>query len=448
MKKTLILLFFSLLLPCFQAVAEDIVQILPVTTFVGATEDDEQYMEVQMVNDTYDEVGIVSFDMLLPEGIHFLYEDFEGNRVPFTKKGRNITYDFSLFDPTVQASGYTRYMLVPGGQLRPITGKSGTFMYLYFEVDANMTPGVYPIYIQETVIGKSETEGIYPSPSVSYIVVKGAESDESPLENEEDVSLSYMTGYVSSFIVEELNTELATNTNVRSIDLSGATELGAELVIPENVVYAISTKGGLKRTFVHAMKSTVCLPFALNAEQVETIKNRGCEIEILSGFDAVNNKVSFEPVTEMAANTPYLVTTEAGSDTDVFGDIEGVGLGSLNATVDVEVGNGLCMRGSFSKQTISSDANKTYYAYNSANGKFVRIGSNATVNPFRAYLLLNSASLAKELTISDDDTTGIREGVNVNEENNTSITYNLAGQRVATLSKGVYISNNKKYIVK
>lgn len=442
MKKTLILSFLSLLLPCFQAVAEDIVQILPVTTFVGATEDDEQYMEVQMVNDTYDEVGIVSFDMLLPEGIHFLYEDFEGDRVPFTKKGSNITYDFSLFDPTVQASGYTRYMLVPGGKLRPITGKSGTFIYLYFEVDANMTPGVYPIYIQETVIGKSETEGIYPLPSVSYIVVKGDESDESPLENEADVNLSTLTGYMPSFVVESLNEELAANGNLSSLNLSGMMELGAELAVPENVVYAVGNTGGLKRTFDAGKKSTVCLPFGLDAAQVAAIKNGGCEVEKLKSYHADKGIVSFEPVTEMEANTPYLVTSETAKA--VFDRIEGVTITDFQPTTDVAVEGGLSMIGSFESKTISSNETVSYYAFDATDGSFVRIGKNATVYPFRAYLALSGTAPAR-LYIGDDDTTDI--GVN-RQASLDGDTFNLQGMKVNTVEKGIYIKNHKKYIGK
>lgn len=251
MKKTIFSMMAALFVACGQMVAEDIIQVAPMTTFAGATEDDEQLLEVQMVNDTYDEVGVLSFDLLLPEGVRFLYEDFEGERVPFTKKGKNISYDFTLFDPTPQESGYTRYLLVPGGELRPITGKSGTIMYLYFETDADMAPGIYPILMQETVIGKSEVEGLYPVPSASYLVV-----GDNPLRTEQTVDMSGLKGYIPSFVVEAINADIASNTSLQYIDLTGATELGADLVMPSETARIIVAEGSPLADLPYAVTAT------------------------------------------------------------------------------------------------------------------------------------------------------------------------------------------------
>lgn len=435
----------ALLTSSLKSAAEDIVQIAPVVTFAGATENDEQCLEVQMVNDTYDEVGVVSFDLLLPEGMHFLYEDFEGDRVPFTKKGKNISYDFSLFEPALQESGFTRYLLVPGGELRPITGKSGTFMYLYFETDASMAPGVYPILIQETVIGKSETEGLYPKLSASYVVVKAAADAENPLTTAADLNLSGMTGYWPSFVVEALNTDLAANTNLRSVNVSGTTEFGAELTVPENVVWQTATKGGLSRTFPAGQWSTVCLPFALSAEQVSAVKDKGCEIEQLSGFTEATSIVSFETATTMAANTPYIVKSNTAQQ--LFDGLEGVTIGDMSATTDIAKGK-LTMKGTYELETLNSDASNTYYVYNAVDGNFVRVGSNATVKPFRAYMAVSGAG-ARVLNFSDG-ATGIVETPCLNNDGEVAVDkiYTLQGVNVKAATKGMYISKGKKYVVR
>lgn len=240
----------ALLTPTVEAVAEDVIQVLPMATSVGVTEDDEQCLAVQMVNDSYDEVGVLSFDILLPEGVNFLYEDFEGERVPFTKKGKNISYDFSLFEPTLQESGFTRFLLVPGGELRPITGKSGTFMYLYFTTSEEIKPGIYPILMQETVIGKSEVEGLYPVPSASYIVV-----GDNPLKTDEDVDMSALKGYIPSFVVEAINADIASNTKLKYIDLTGADGLGADLVMPNDDAKIIVYEGSPLASLPYAVTS-------------------------------------------------------------------------------------------------------------------------------------------------------------------------------------------------
>jgi len=250
MRKTFLLTALALLMPNMRAAAEDMIQVAPLTTQAGVTENDEQYMEVQMVNDTYDEVGVLSFDLLLPEGIHFLYEDFEGDRVPFTKKGKNISYDFTLFEPTPQESGFTRYLLVPGGELRPITGKSGTFMYLYFTTDENMEPGIYPILMEQTVIGKSEVEGLYPAASASYIVI-----GDNPLKTGNDIDMSGLRGYIPSFVVEAINANIASNTSLEYIDLTGAEGLGADIVMPNETAKIVVKEGSPLADLPYAVTS-------------------------------------------------------------------------------------------------------------------------------------------------------------------------------------------------
>lgn len=248
------LAIIAIFIPCVESIAEDVIQVIPMTTSAGVTEDDEQCMEIQMINDSYDEVGVLSFDLLLPEGIHFLYEDFNGDRVPFTKKGKNISYDFTLFEPTLQESGYTRYLLVPGGELRPITEHSGTFMYLYYTTDADMKPGIYPVLMQETVIGKSEVEGLYPAPSASYIII-----GESPLKTDEDIDMSGLKGYIPSFVVESINKDIANNSSLKYIDLTGADAIGTDFVMPGDAKIIVKEDSPLAN-----------LPYAVTSRDVST----------------------------------------------------------------------------------------------------------------------------------------------------------------------------------
>ena len=439
----------ALVASCLPTAAEDIVQILPTVTFAGATEDDEQFLEVQMVNDTYDEVGIVSFDLLLPEGIHFLYEDFEGDRVPFTKKGKNISYDFSLFEPTLQASGFSRYLLIPGGQLRPITGQSGTFMYLYIEVDEDVAPGIYPILIQETVIGKSETEGLYPALSASYIVVKASEDAASPLDGQAHIDLSGMTGYVPSFVVEAMNADLAQCADLVSVDLSGAAELGAALQVPENALWHTATEAGLQRTLPAGQWSTVCLPFALSTGQTVALKDQGVEIEQLSDFDGTT--VTFSSADEMLANHPYIVKCEAESAP--FAALQDVSAEAFEPT-DVTAGT-LTMRGAYERLTLNSSEDVAYYVFNAANGDFVRIGQNGTILPFRAYLENAGGQRGSRLRVVHGGgvATGLQEATRPQaaQQGTASSCYDLQGRRLQPSAAGkgiICVQQGKKTVVK
>jgi hypothetical protein len=55
---------------------------------------------------------------------------------------------------------------------------------------------------------------------------------------------------------------------------------------------------------------------------------------------------------------------------------------------------------------------------------------------------------ALEMNFDDNETTGLSEIKNTNLTNNTNEVFNLAGQRVAQPTKGLYIVNGKKVIIK
>lgn len=81
--------------------------------------------------------------------------------------------------------------------------------------------------------------------------------------------------------------------------------------------------------------------------------------------------------------------------------------------------------------------------------KFAKV-SGGTLAANKAYLQLPTDDVkARELSISFDEgeTTGISAALMNNESMNNEV-YNLAGQRVAQPTKGLYIVNGKKYIVK
>lgn len=450
MKRLFVFIVMTLLLCTVQA--EDVLQIRPCTVSAGLTDDDEVCLEVLLVNESFP-VANLQFDLLLPAGVEYSYWDY-GERIPFTKKGKKIDYDFDV-QTNVMQSGYTRFMFIPGGEMRPIANEEGVLLYLYINTAPDLKSGVYPIKIDNINLDESVTHSLHISNVVSYLSVED-NSGESPINTESTIDLSNMTGYVPSFIVEQLNVDMAANDNLSIVNLSGATDFGAEIVLPENVVCVTATETTLNRTFTPAQWSTVCLPFALSTEKVTAIKESGVEIEIFTSYNSGNNTVVFAPVSEMEANIPYLVKCEAGKESP-FKNLTGISLAPDAAPQDVICGN-MTMQGTYVKKTLNSSAETTYYAFNANDGKFVQIGSNATVPPFRAYMILPSPAGTRSLKVvhGDDDTTGINAMANGDrEEVNTNAIYDLLGRRIyngnnsiSSLKKGIYIVNNKKMVVK
>ena len=86
------------------------------------------------------------------------------------------------------------------------------------------------------------------------------------------------------------------------------------------------------------------------------------------------------------------------------------------------------------------------YDYVLSSGVFHR-ANEGTVAVGKAYLHLDSAPAARELTISFGEATGI-SAIAKSQEPNANGYYNLAGQRVAQPQKGLYIQDGKKVIIK
>ncbi|MBO7590780.1 MAG: chitobiase/beta-hexosaminidase C-terminal domain-containing protein [Prevotella sp.] len=95
------------------------------------------------------------------------------------------------------------------------------------------------------------------------------------------------------------------------------------------------------------------------------------------------------------------------------------------------------------------------YNYILQNGQFKKAATGGHLKANRAYLHtsydVTSAGARDYLEFSfegEEETTGVNEVTTTNRTNNTNEFFNLAGQRVAQPTKGLYIVNGKKVMVK
>ena len=128
------------------------------------------------------------------------------------------------------------------------------------------------------------------------------------------------------------------------------------------------------------------------------------------------------------ASTAYNIPIVGSSDTDVSGNLLVAGAGAA----------------------VSYEAGKTKYVLgvNGSKAEFQKIvdGTPATVDRGKAYLQFNEVVTAPQLSFFGD-VTGIEDAVKSDELRVKSY-YNLAGQRIAQPTKGLYIVNGKKIVVK
>ena len=169
------------------------------------------------------------------------------------------------------------------------------------------------------------------------------------------------------------------------------------------------------------------------------------------------DNVTATKVTKITANKPVLINGTAGTLYKFTGDA------TFGGTYDGTLTNGIKAHTNGALTGVYVDANASsgynpiayvpagsYVLQNGASGLgFYKVDAENTIKitSFRAYLTVQGGS-ARALTIeyADDETTGIQRVDN--GQWTVDSYYNLNGQRVAQPTKGLYIVNGKKVVIK
>jgi hypothetical protein len=208
------------------------------------------------------------------------------------------------------------------------------------------------------------------------------------------------------------------------------------------------------RTVKAGQYTTGYFPFALTSTDLTTLYGEGSTAYTFSQVS--DNNAVFTDVTEVAANTPFLVNPGAGKDELI---VEGnISNRDIVATPSASSATTATFRGTYTDLTLTNGTSN-YYIFNaqSDQGLFRPIKSTgAYVKPFRAYLEVPTSAGAKPyylFTVNDNTTTGIESvDATLNEENANQTVYSLDGRMVGTtanwqaLPKGVYVVNGKKIV--
>lgn len=188
-----------------------------------------------------------------------------------------------------------------------------------------------------------------------------------------------------------------------------------------------ATAAKFTKTVSDAGYATMVIPFAANlATGVKAYNLTGVSGSTITTTDAAS----------IAANKPVLLEAAAG-------DYEFTATSAAIAATEETSSNGL-LNGTYVGTKAAAGASN-YVLQNGAAGLgfFLVTGTDATVKPFRASL--NTGTSAPEFLAFDGNTTGI-ESVKGTEPKGEF--FNLAGQRVAQPTKGLYIVNGKKVVLK
>lgn len=162
--------------------------------------------------------------------------------------------------------------------------------------------------------------------------------------------------------------------------------------------------------------------------------------------------VTFSKVTKVVANTPLYIKANATSGSAINVEIPE----ATEGAVDYSATN--LLKGSATQTTNVQSTNETkYYVFGVQNNTpgFYNAATSFTSAAGKAYLQLTAeqAAAAPSLNLIFDGDDGLSTGIDKVQGSGSKVQgaeayYNLAGQRVAQPTRGLYIVNGKKVIIK
>ena len=233
------------------------------------------------------------------------------------------------------------------------------------------------------------------------------------------------------------------NQNFASIDFIGE----YQAVNTESRFDIAASKGSnvsYDRTFTKDQPCTICLPFALTANELAKVG----KAYSLSSVNA--SKATFTPVQEIKAYTPYLlIPSDGGKLLEKIAAPKDIADAPTEAKTSVH--GSYSFVGTLQAKKSVKTPNTEVYGFSADGGKFVRVGENASIDAFRAYISVPTTALStaasRSIDIDFGGTTGINEIQNA-QSSSAAATYDFAGKRVGKNYKGVVIRNGKKMIQK
>lgn len=209
----------------------------------------------------------------------------------------------------------------------------------------------------------------------------------------------------------------------------------------------------VKRTINANEWSTICLPFAMTEAQVKAAFGNDVELKDFSSWSSETNiddeivsiNVGFTSVSAIEANHPYVIKVSTAISEFT---VDGVDIAPADA--EVVVGKGKT-KGTFYGNYVAGTEVPEENLFISGNKFYYSTGST-TIKAFRGYFELKDVldsyydEAPSRVVFDFGDVTGIQK-VSAQGQND-GIYYDLSGRRVEKPSKGVFIVNGKKVIIK
>lgn len=195
--------------------------------------------------------------------------------------------------------------------------------------------------------------------------------------------------------------------------------------------------------------NTICLPFALSAEQIAYNPLSGADIRALSNANLSNDGVltlNFTSVSAIEAGTPYIIKWDISDNIEepVFYGV------SISNSTNNFVSDNIQFKGTYVSTTFDAVNRSILYMGEENTLYYPDIG--ATIGAQRCYFHITIGSNVKQfvLNFEEDDSTSIQTVNSVKSQNEDDSWYDLSGRRLPgkPYRGGIYIYNKNKKTVK
>ena len=190
----------------------------------------------------------------------------------------------------------------------------------------------------------------------------------------------------------------------------------------------------MTRTLKGGKWNTFCVPFDMEISELGT----GAEVKELTGatLNGNNYSMTFGNASTIEAGKAYMVRVPS--------DVTSLSLSNktIKSTITPTTKDGVTFTG------VYNNGNAPMGSFIISNNVFYNVDSDVTLKAFRGYITVGSGGV-KALTFDfDDDATSLNEELRMKNEELEGSIYNLAGQRINKMQRGINIVNGKKILFK
>lgn len=192
------------------------------------------------------------------------------------------------------------------------------------------------------------------------------------------------------------------------------------------------------RTLAEGIWNTLCLPFDVDMDLLGNVLGANQNIQLRTYTDYADKVMTFEPATEVAAGTPFLIKLNTTVVNPAFTGDNKVTI--VNTPAQSVTHNGVSFVGTYGPVDLKTDGSEMFIT-KSKNTLSVPAATSNRMYGMRAFIRVTGSSGPARIVVGDDETTDLSTAIMAEEQDKK--VYDLNGQQVMHPKRGLYIVNNK-----